>query len=138
MRCGSRIKIWNLANHKKTWNKEHHTLSFQFFTIRSKGHLILFTHFIDMWTTINLSISCRKNAFLLKFSNKNTVFLHEMDKLTSVLMSIKWLNKIERPLAFWRCLFCFFTQFARFQISICEPQRIWWKLLELSWLYYNI
>ena len=28
--------------------------------------------------------------------NKNTFFLHEMDKV--VLMSIKWLNKIERPL----------------------------------------
>ena len=27
-----------------------------------KGRLILFNHFIDMRTTINLSISCRKNV----------------------------------------------------------------------------
>ena len=43
-----------------------------------EGRSILFNHFIDMRTTANLSISCRKN-----------VFLHEMDKLTVVLMSIK-------------------------------------------------
>ena len=45
-----------------------------------------------MWSAI---VVCRS---MLKFSNKNTFFLHEMDKLTVVLMSIKWLNKIERPL----------------------------------------
>ena len=44
-----------------------------------KGRSILFNHFIDMRTTVSLSISCRKNTF----------FLHEMDKLTIVLMSIK-------------------------------------------------
>ena len=32
--CGSHIKIWNLANYMKKWNKEHKTLSFQFFTNR--------------------------------------------------------------------------------------------------------
>ena len=51
-----------------------------------------------MRPTVSESISCRKNVFLLKFSNKNTFFLYEMDKLTVVLMSIKLLNKIERPL----------------------------------------
>ena len=30
----------------------------------------------------------------------------------------------------------FFMWFARFQISICEPQSIWRKLLVLSWLYF--
>ena len=45
-----------------------------------------------------MSISCRKNVFLLKFSNKNTFFPHKMDKLTVVLMSIKWLNKKRWPL----------------------------------------
>ena len=55
----------------------------------TKGRSILFNHFIDMRTTVNLSISCRKNVFLLKFSNKNTFFLHEIDKLMVVLMSIK-------------------------------------------------
>ena len=34
MLCGSRIKIWNFANHMKKRNKEHQTLSFQFFTNR--------------------------------------------------------------------------------------------------------
>ena len=67
---------------------------------QTKGHLFLFNHFIDMRTTVSLSISCRKNVFLLKFSNKNTFFPHKMDKLTVVLMSIKRLNKERRPLAF--------------------------------------
>ena len=65
----------------------------------AKGCLSLFHHSIDMRTAVNLSISCRKNMFLLENFNKNTFFLHEIDKLTVVLMSIKWLNKIERPLA---------------------------------------
>ena len=55
----------------------------------AKGHSILFNHFIDMRTTVNLSILCRKNLFLLENFNKNTFFLHEIDKLTVVLMSIK-------------------------------------------------
>ena len=38
-----------------------------------------------------------KNVFLLKFSNKTTFFLHEMDKLTVVLMSIKFsLNDLQQ------------------------------------------
>ena len=41
-------------------------------------------------------------------------------------------------LAFWWFLFCFFMWFARFQISINEPQSIWRKLLVLSWLYFII
>ena len=45
-------------------------------------------------------MSGRKKVFLLKFSNKNTFFLQEMIKLTVVLKSITWLNKIERPLRF--------------------------------------
>ena len=53
----------------------------------SKGHLFLFNHFIDIRTAVSLSISCRKNVFLLK--KKNTFFPHEMDKLMVVLMSIK-------------------------------------------------
>ena len=66
--------------------------------LATNSHLFLFNHFKDMRTTISLSISCRKNMFLLKFSNKNTFFPHEMDKLTVVLMSIKRLNKERRPL----------------------------------------
>jgi len=63
-----------------------------------KGRLSLFNLFIDMRTTVSLSISCGKNVFLLENFNKNTFFLHEMDKLTVVLMSIKWLNKKRWPL----------------------------------------
>ena len=37
--------------------------------------------------------------FMLKFSNKNMFFLHEIDKLMSVLMSIEWWNKERQPLA---------------------------------------
>ena len=55
-------------------------------------------HFIDMRTIVSLSISYRKNVFLLKFSNKNTVLPPEVDKLTVALMSIKRLNKERRPL----------------------------------------
>ena len=53
---------------KITHSKIHALLSL------TKGHLFLFNHFIDMRTTVSLSISCRKNVFLLKFSNKNTFF----------------------------------------------------------------
>ena len=42
MLCGSHIKIWNLANHMKKWNKEHQTLSFQFFINRSSIFIFLF------------------------------------------------------------------------------------------------
>ena len=69
-------------------------------TVSTKGRSILFNYFIDMRTIVRLSISCRKNVFLLKFSNKNTFFPNEMDKLTVVLMSIKRLNKERRPLRF--------------------------------------
>ena len=58
-----------------------------------KGHLSLFNLFIDMRTTVGLSISCEKNVFLLENFNKNRFFPHEMNKLTVVLMSIKRLNK---------------------------------------------
>ena len=54
-----------------------------------KGRSILFNHFIDIRTTINLFISCRKDVFLLENFNKNMFFLHEMDTLTVVLISIK-------------------------------------------------
>ena len=65
----------------------------------AKGRLSLFNLFIDMRTTVSLSISCRKNLFLVKNFNKNTFSLYEMDKLTVVLMSIKrWLNKKRWPL----------------------------------------
>ena len=47
--------------------------------LKTKGRSILFNHFIEM---------------------KTTFFQHEMYKLTVVLMSIKWLNKIERPLEY--------------------------------------
>ena len=48
-----------------------------------------------------LAVFFTYSSYLMKFSKKNTFFLHEMDKLTVVLMSIKWLNKIERPLVLW-------------------------------------
>ena len=44
------------------------------FNVFVKGCLSLFHHSIDMRTLVNLSISCRKNMFLLKFSNKKHVF----------------------------------------------------------------
>ena len=73
----------------------YHRSDFMYF---HKGRLSLFNLFIDMRTTVSLSISCGKNVFLLENFNKNTFFLHEMDKLTVVLMSIKWLNKKRWPL----------------------------------------
>ena len=69
------------------------------FRVKTKGRLSLFNLFIDMRTTVSLSISCGKNVFLLENFNKNTFFLHEMDKLTVVLMSTKLLIQFERPLA---------------------------------------
>ena len=64
----------------------------------TKVCLSLFNVFIDMRTTVTLSISCGKKVFLLENFNKNTFFPHEMDRLTVVLMSIKWLNEKRWPL----------------------------------------
>ena len=50
-----------------------------------------------MRPTVSESISCRKNVFKLKFSNKNTFVLHEMDTLMVVLMSKKLLIWFEQP-----------------------------------------
>ena len=60
-----------------------------FYNMRSKGCLFLFHHSVDMRTDVNLSISCRKNMFLLENFNKNKFFLYEIDKLTAVLMSLE-------------------------------------------------
>ena len=63
-----------------------------------KGCISLFHHSIDMRADVSLSISCWKNMFLLENFNKIMFFLHEMDKLTSVLMSIEWWNRERQPL----------------------------------------
>ena len=55
----------------------------------AKGCLSLFHHSIDIRTDVNWSISYRKKMFLLENFDKNMFFLHEMDELTSVLMSIE-------------------------------------------------
>ena len=83
-----------------------------------KGRSILFNHFINLRTSVNLSISCRKNMFLLENFNKNMFFLHEMDKLTSVLMSIEWWNKGRQPLVSRRLL----IQITEFRVNL--KQRI--------------
>ena len=36
------------------------------FNLSTKGCSTLFNHFIDMRTTVNLSISCRKNVFFVR------------------------------------------------------------------------
>ena len=65
--CGSHIKIWNLANPLKKWNKEYQTLSFQFF-INNYSLLMLFVLFFhvvckissfNIWTAKHLAqVSC--------------------------------------------------------------------------------
>ena len=40
----------------------------------TKGRSILFNHFIDMRTTVNLSISCRKNVFFVEIFQQKHVF----------------------------------------------------------------
>ena len=47
--------------------------------ICAKGRSILFNHFLDMRTTVNCPFHVEKTG----------LFLHEMDKLTFVLISIK-------------------------------------------------
>ena len=83
----TRIVMGSIPSYSKVLGEKKNRMLFS--ATSTKGRSILFNHFIDMRTTVNLSISCRKNLFLLKFSNKNTFFLHEMDKLMVVLMSIK-------------------------------------------------
>ena len=38
---------------------------------QAEGHLFLFNHFIDMRTTVSLSILCRKNVFFQIFQQKH-------------------------------------------------------------------
>ena len=51
--------------------------------------------------------------------------------------SIKILDLLMKnwKLKFWCSFLRFFMWFAKFEISICEKQSIWRKLLVLSWLY---
>ena len=105
-----------------------------------KGDLFLFNHFINMRTTVSLSISCRKNVFLLKFSNKTTFFPHEMDKLTVVLMSIKRLNKERRPLVVSNQLFSVvLAVYKWFKISAPGVgRRHMWQLDSQQWIISSI
>ena len=77
MLCGSSIEIWNLTNHMKKWNKEHQTLSFQFF-INKSSILMLFVLFFQvvckisnfiMWTAKHLAqASCTELTLKLPHS----------------------------------------------------------------------
>ena len=81
------------------WHKKWVSCALVYFGLRhTKGCLSLFHNSIDIRTAVNLFISCRKNVFLLENFNKNSFFLHEMDKLMAVLMSIEWWNKERQPL----------------------------------------
>ena len=60
---------------------------------------------------------------------------HEKNETKNIRLLV--LSFSSTNLAFWCFLFCFFMWFARFQISICEPQIIWRKLLVLSWPLYH-
>ena len=86
-----------------------------------------------MRTTVSLSISCRKNVFLLKFSNKNTFFPHEMDKLMVVLKSIKTLNKERRPLAIRWDLFFIFEKTLNKYLGLYIWTQIWNPQLKPRW-----
>ena len=44
------------------------------FFLFTKGHSTLFDYFIDMRTTVNLSISCKKTCFCWKISTKTCFF----------------------------------------------------------------
>ena len=99
------VAKWQTTSEWKKRGKKYYIHEMQFSSwiwmiskLYPKGCLSLFHHSIDMRTAVNLSISCRKNVLLLKLSEKNTFFLHEMDKLTAVLMSMKWWNKERQPL----------------------------------------
>jgi len=98
-----------------------------------KGHLFIFNHCIDMRTSVSLSISCRKNVFLLKFSNKNTFFPHEMDKIMVVLKSIKTLNKERRPLAIRWDLFFIFEKTLNKYLGLYIWTQIWNPQLKPRW-----
>ena len=64
-------KLWNIHFLSKGPFTNYVVTILQFLDQPTKGLSILFNHLIDMRTTVNLSISCRKNLFLFKFSNKN-------------------------------------------------------------------
>ena len=55
-----------------------------------KGRSILFNHFKDMRTTVNLSISCRKNVFLLENFNilRHTTIADHINKSKHFITAI--------------------------------------------------
>ena len=59
-----------------------------------------------------------------KFQILQNTWKNERKNIRVLVFSLLSIN-----LAFWYTLFCFFMLCARFQISICEPQSIWRKLL---------
>ena len=61
MLCCSHIKIWNLANHMKKWNKEHQTLSFQFFNNNSSILMFFVSFFHVVWKISNSNMWTRKH-----------------------------------------------------------------------------
>jgi hypothetical protein len=130
------IRIWNLVCHCKwIWRS-------RFVTRRRLMWFIIGFHIfsIEWWCSAKKVKSGKVNSVkeacvncfavhLLKFEILQTAWKNKTKniKMLNLLMK-KWKLRV------WCSVFHFFMWFARFQISICEPQTIWCKLLALSWL----
>ena len=73
------------------------------------------------------------NVFRFKCQSLKSCKSHEKNETKNLRPLVFSCSPIY--VAFWYFLLCFFMWFARFQILLSEPQRIWHKLLVLSWLY---
>ena len=104
--CGSHIKIWNLANHMKKWNKEHQTLSFQFFINDSSILMpfVLFFHVVckisysNMWTAKHFAQgSCTEFTLLIWLLRPISIHKHIMiininDDIFFSFISANWVT----------------------------------------------
>ena len=73
------------------------------------------------------------NALRFTHQNLKSCKSHEKNETKSIRLLV--FSFLSNNLALWCFLFYFFMWFARFQISICELQSIWSKLLVLRCLY---
>ena len=92
---GSHIKIWNLANHMKKWNKEHQTFSFQFFSNRFSVFFLKSTQYKklapnSLWFTHWNLKSCKPHE---KQKQKSCSFLHFINVICKISNFDMWIAK---------------------------------------------
>ena len=136
--------MWHISEGKRNCKRDRHRIKrARFRSMRTSlffmSHVWTILQRMYMWIVIGWKISkvnsvqeaCVK-CFAVQYWNLKSFKSHEINQTKNIRLLVFSFSPLD--LAFWCFLFCFFMWFERFQILICEPQRIWRKLLVLSWL----